>query len=137
MTMIDSITAPYGALILRLCLGIMFFAHAMLKIQVYKLPGTVAYFKSLGLPGWLAYITIMIELGGCVCLILGIMPRYVALLLIPLIVGTIITVHGKKGWLFSNPDGGWEYPAFWSAALLIQFLLGDGIWALVSSPSFH
>lgn len=137
MTMIDSITAPYGALILRLCLGIMFFAHAMLKIRVYKLPGTVAYFKSLGLPGWLAYVTIMIELGGCVCLILGIMPRYVALLLIPLIVGTIITVHGKKGWLFSNPDGGWEYPAFWSAALLIQFLLGDGIWALVSSPSFH
>jgi putative oxidoreductase len=135
--MIDSITAPYGALILRVCLGIMFFAHAMLKIRVYKLPGTVAYFKSLGLPGWLAYVTIMIELGGCVCLILGIMPRYVSLLLIPLIVGTIITVHGKKGWLFSNPDGGWEYPAFWSAALLIQFLLGDEIWPLVSSPSFH
>ena|SRR6185437_10226030 len=137
MTMIDSITAPYGALVLRVCLGIMFFAHAMLKIRVYKLPGTVAYFKSLGLPGWLAYVTIMIELGGCVCLILGIMPRYIALLLIPLIVGTIVTVHGKKGWLFSNPDGGWEYPAFWSAALLIQFLLGDGIWALVSSPAFH
>ena len=55
MTMIDSITAPYGALVLRVCLGIMFFAHAMLKIRVYKLPGTVAYFKSLGLPGWLAY----------------------------------------------------------------------------------
>ncbi|HEV2593781.1 MAG TPA: DoxX family protein [Sphingomicrobium sp.] len=137
MTMIDSITAPYGALILRVCLGIMFFAHAMLKIRVYKLPGTVAYFKSLGLPGWLAYVTIMIELGGCVCLILGIMPRYIALLLIPLIVGTIVTVHGKKGWLFSNPDGGWEYPAFWSAALLIQFLVGDGIWALVGSPEFH
>ena len=137
MTMIDSITAPYGALVLRVCLGIMFFAHAMLKIRVYKLPGTVAYFKSLGLPGWLAYVTIMIELGGCVCLILGIMPRYIALLLIPLIVGTIVTVHGKKGWLFSNPDGGWEYPAFWSAALLIQFLVGDGIWALVGSPEFH
>lgn len=135
--MIDMVTAPYGALILRLCLGAMFIAHAMLKLRVYKIPGTIAYFQSLGLPGWLAYVTIAIELGGAACLILGIIPRYIALLLIPLIVGTIVTVHGKNGWLFSNKDGGWEYPAFWAAALLVQFLLGDGILALVHSPSFH
>lgn len=135
--MIDVVTAPYGALILRLCLGVMFIAHAMLKVRVYKIPGTVAYFQSLGLPGWFAYVTIAIELGGGACLILGIVPRYIALLLIPLIVGTIVTVHGKNGWLFSNRDGGWEYPAFWTAALLVQFLLGDGILALVHSPSFH
>lgn len=137
MTIIDSLTAPYGALLLRLCLGVMFIAHAMLKIRVYTIPGTVDYFKSLGLPGWLAYVTIVIELSGAACLILGIVPRYVALLLIPVILGTIVTVHGKKGWLFSNPDGGWEYPAFWAAALFIQFLLGDGILALVSSPPFN
>ena len=134
--MIVVVTAPYGALILRLCLGVMFIAHAMLKLRVYKMPGTIAFFQSLGLPGWLAYVTIAIELGGGACLILGIIPRYVALLLIPLILGTIVTVHGKKGWLFSNTDGGWEYPAFWAAALLVQFLLGDGILALVNSPSF-
>lgn len=64
----------------------------------------------------------------------GIFPRYVALLLIPLIVGTIVTVHGKRGWLFSNTDGGWEYPAFWAAALLAVFLLGDGAATLVASP---
>ena len=137
MTIIDSLTAPYGALLLRLCLGVMFIAHAMLKIRVYTIPGTVDYFKSLGLPGWLAYVTIVIELSGAACLILGIVPRYVALLLIPVILGPIVTVHGKKGWLFSNPDGGWEYPAFWAAALFIQFLLGDGILALVSSPPFN
>jgi len=137
MTMIDPTTAPYGTFLLRLCLGVMFIAHAMLKVQVYKIPGTIAYFKSLGLPGWLAYVTIAIELSGGVCLILGIVPRYVALLLIPLILGTIVTVHGKKGWLFSNTDGGWEYPAFWSAALLVQFLLGDGMWVLLGSPAFH
>ena len=135
--MIDVVSAPYGALILRLCLGVMFIAHAMLKLRVYKIPGTIAYFQSLGLPGWLAYVTIAIELGGGACLILGIVPRYIALLLIPLIVGTIVTVHGKNGWPFSNRDGGWEYPAFWAAALLVQFLLGDGILALVHSPSFH
>jgi putative oxidoreductase len=131
---IDLVTAPYAILLLRLCLGAMFISHAMLKWRVFTIPGTVAFFDSLGLPGWLAYATIAAELGGAACLILGIYPRYVALLLIPLIVGTIVTVHGKKGWLFSNTDGGWEYPAFWAAALLAVFLLGDGAATLVASP---
>jgi putative oxidoreductase len=131
---IDPVTAPYAVLLLRLCLGAMFIAHAMLKWRVFTIPGTVAFFQSLGLPGWLAYVTIAVELLGAACLILGIYPRYVALLLIPLILGTIVTVHGKKGWLFSNTDGGWEYPAFWAAALFAVFLLGDGMATLVASP---
>jgi putative oxidoreductase len=132
--MIEAATAPYGILLLRLCLGAMFIAHAMLKIRVFTIPGTIAFFKSLGLPGWMAYVTITAELVGAACLILGIYPRWVALLLVPLILGTIVTVHGKKGWLFSNQDGGWEYPAFWAAALLAVFLLGDGAGVLVASP---
>lgn len=102
---------------------------------VFTIPGTISFFKSLGLPGWLAYVTIAVELGGAASLILGVYPRYVALLLIPLIVGTIVTVHGKKGWLFSNTDGGWEYPAFWAAVLFAVFLLGDGAATLVASPN--
>jgi putative oxidoreductase len=133
--MIDPATAPFAALILRLCLGIMFIAHAMLKWRVFTLPGTIAFFKSLGLPGWFAHATIAVELVGAAALILGVCPRYVALLLIPLILGTIVMVHGKNGWLFSNKDGGWEYPAFWATALFVQFLLGDGMWTLVPSPS--
>lgn len=132
--MIDTVAGPWAILLLRLCLGLMFVAHAMLKIRVFTIAGTVAYFKSLGLPGWIAYVTIAAELGGAACLVLGIVPRYVALLLVPLMLGTIVTVHGKNGWLFSNKDGGWEYPAFWSAALLAVFLLGDGKGALVASP---
>src|SRR4051812_28323094 len=133
--MIDTATAPYAILLLRLCLGALFIAHAMLKVRVFTIPGTVAYFKSLGLPGWFAYATIAAELGGAACLILGIYPRYVALLLVPLMLGTIVTVHGKKGWLFTNKDGGWEFPAFWAAALVVVFLLGDGAGALLHSPA--
>lgn len=131
--MIDASTAPYAALLLRLCLGAMFIAHALLKWRVFTIPGTIKFFQSLGLPGWFAYVTIAAELGGAACLILGVFPRVVALLLVPLILGTIVTVHGKKGWLFSNPDGGWEYPAFWAAALLALFLLGDGTATLLPS----
>ena len=38
------------------------------------------------------------------------------------------------GWLFTNKDGGWEYPAFWAAMLAVLALLGDGAYALVPSP---
>jgi len=131
--MIDTATGPYAIVLLRLCLGAMFIAHAMLKVRVFTIPGTVKYFESLGMPGFFAYITIAAELGGAAALILGIWPRYVALLLVPLMLGTIVTVHGKNGWLFTNKDGGWEYPAFWSAALVAVFLLGDGPFALLAS----
>jgi len=132
--MVDPVSAPYAILLLRLTLAALFIAHAMLKVRVFTIPGTVAFFQSLGLPGWMAYATIAAELIGAACLTLGIYPRWVALLLVPLILGTIVTVHGKKGWLFSNTDGGWEFPAFWAASLLAVFLLGDGAAVLVGSP---
>ena len=131
--MIDLATAPYAVLLLRLCLGIMFIAHALLN-GVLTLRDTIAFFRSIGLPGWFVYVIITVELVGGACLILGIVPRYVALLLVPEILGTIVMVHGKNGWLFSNKGGGWEYPAFWAAALVVLFLLGDGVFTLVPSP---
>jgi putative oxidoreductase len=119
-----------AALLLRLSLAIMFFAHAWLKIRVFTIPGTVKYFESLGVPGFLAYLTIAAELGGGLLLLFGIGTRWVALALIPLILGTIVLVHGRNGWLFTNKDGGWEYPAFWIVGLLVLAALGDGAAAI-------
>ena len=133
--MVDPLTAPYAALLLRWSLGILFIAHAFLKWRVYTMPVTAENFRSRGLPGWLAYVVTIVELIGGVCLVVGLAPRYVALLLVPLIVGTIAMVHGKNGWPFSNKGGGWEFPAFWAATLVVQFLIGDGAWTLVRSPS--
>jgi putative oxidoreductase len=132
--LIDTHLAPYAALLLRVCLAAAFIAHAMLKVRVFTIPGTVKFFESLGLPGWFAYLSIAMELGGAACLLLGIWPRIVSLLLVPLMLGTIVKVHGKNGWLFSNKDGGWEYPAFWAAAQVVLFLLGDGAAVLLHSP---
>jgi putative oxidoreductase len=131
--MIDLVNGPYAVLLLRWSLGIMFIASALLKWRVFTIPVTIANFRGIGLPGWFAYVVIAVELIGGGCLILGIAPRYVALLLVPLIVGTIVTVHGKNGWPFSNPGGGWEFPAFWAATLVVQFLVGDGAWTLLPS----
>ncbi|HEY6864773.1 MAG TPA: DoxX family protein [Burkholderiales bacterium] len=122
--------AGTAALLLRISLAILFFAHAWLKIKVFTPAGTVKYFASLGVPGWFAYATVAAEIGGGALLLLGIETRWVALLLVPLLLGTIVLVHGKNGWQFTNSGGGWEYPAFWIVGLLALALLGDGSAAL-------
>ncbi|MEW6452164.1 MAG: DoxX family protein [Pseudomonadota bacterium] len=120
---------PYGALLLRISLGILFLAHGLLKLLVHKPAGTAAYFRSLGLPGFVGYLTMAAEIGGGMLLILGVTTSLVALALVPLILGTIVMVHGSKGWMFTNEGGGWEYPAFWAAALVVQALLGSGAYS--------
>ena len=128
--MIDTRTAPYAALALRVSLGVLFVAHAALKVFAFTPAGTAQLFASIGLPPDLAYVVILGETAGGLALVLGLYTRLAALALVPLIIGTIVTVHGANGWLFSNAGGGWEFPAFWAAALVVQALLGDGAFAL-------
>jgi putative oxidoreductase len=127
--MLNANTAPYGALVLRVSLGIMFIAHALLKYFVFTLPGTVGFFEKVGFPGPLAYVVFTVEIVGGVLLILGIGTRWVAAALIPVLLGAA-WVHVGNGWVFSAPNGGWEYPVFLAAAALAQALLGDGAYAL-------
>ncbi|QEL54182.1 DoxX family protein [Chromobacterium paludis] len=117
---------PYlAALLLRLSLGLMYLSHGALKLFVFGPAGTAGYFASLGLPGFLGYIAIAVEIGGGLLLLAGIWARWVALLLIPQLLGAIVLVHAANGWMFANPGGGWEYPAFLIAASLVVFLQGD------------
>jgi len=130
--MIDNRTAPYAALVLRVSLGVMFIAHALLKILVFTLPGTAQFFGSVGLPEWLAYPVTVMELVGGVMLVAGIWTRWIALALVPVLLGAT-SVHWANGWLFTAQNGGWEYPMFLTLAAIAQALLGDGAHALRSS----
>ena len=127
--MINTNTAPYGALVLRLGLGVMFIAHALLKLLVFTLPGTVKFFEMVGYPGFIAYAVVAAELIGGGLLVLGVYTRWVALALIPILLGAAL-VHAPNGWVFSAPNGGWEYPVFLAVASLAQALIGDGALAL-------
>ena len=127
--MIDNRTAPYAALVLRTALGVMFIAHGLLKVLVFTLPGTVAFFQSLGLPGFLAYVTAFAEIAGGAALLIGFQVRWIAAALIPVLVGAA-WVHAGNGWLFTSANGGWEYPVFLSFAALAQVLLGAGAFAV-------
>ena len=129
--MIDPRTAPYAALVLRLSLGLMFIAHALLKYAVFTLPGTVRFFESVGLPGPLAYVVFVAELVGGALILIGAWSRWISAALVPVLLGAL-SVHAGNGWLFTNANGGWEYPAFLVAAAVTQALLGDGRFAVTS-----
>ena len=128
--MIDQRTAPYAATLLRVSLGAMFIAHSLvLKHFMFTLAGTAQFFGSLGLPPALAYVTFWAELIGGVLLVAGVASRWVALALIPILLGAT-WVHIGNGWVFSAKNGGWEYPVFLIAVSVVQALLGDGRYAL-------
>ncbi len=116
--------------LLRVSLGIMFVAHSVvLKFHVYTLDGTVGYFESIGLPGFLAYVVFAMEAVGGVMLILGIATRWVSIALLPVLIGAV-WAHAGFGWIFSNADGGWEYPLYLVVLTIAQAMLGDGAFAL-------
>ena len=124
--------ADLAAAVLRVSMGILFLAHAYLKIAIFTPAGTAQFFESIGFPGFLAYIVIAAELTGGIALITGFATRWVSLALIPILLGSIYAPHGAAGFIFSNQGGGWEFPAFWAVTLAVQSLLGDGAYALKS-----
>lgn len=118
-----------GIALLRVGLGAMWIAHALLKLFVFTLPGTAQYFISIGFPGWVAYPLFAAELLGGLAIVLGLYARQVALALSP-VMAVVISVHAGNGWVHTANGGGWEYPAF---LLLVSFALwsaGDGALSL-------
>lgn len=118
-----------GLLVLRVSLGLVFAAHALLKLLVFTLPGTAQFFASIGFPGWTAYLVFTMELAGGALLIAGWQTRASAAALVPVMIGAT-WAHAGNGWLFSAPNGGWEFPAFLVAATVAVALSGAGALSL-------
>lgn len=131
--MIDPRFAPYALTLLRLSLGVMFIAHAWLKVAVFTVPGFGAFMAQAGLPAALALPVILAEAAGGIALVLGLYARAVSVALLPVLLGALL-VHAGNGWVFNAPNGGWEYPAFLIVGALVQALAGDGALALRATP---
>lgn len=129
--MIDNRAAPYGLLLLRVSMGIMFVMHGLyLKVFVFTMGGTTQFFESLGLPGWFAWVAMLYETIGGIALIVGIYARPVAAFLGIHLLFAAALVHLGNGWLFTNQGGGYEFPVFWAIACFALALSGDGAYAL-------
>lgn len=127
-----SSSTQIGITVLRVSLGVMWIAHALLKLLVFTLPGTAQYFASIGFPGFLAYPVFAVELLGGIALLLGLYARQAALALVP-VMAVAAWVHAPNGWVHTSAGGGWEYPVFLIAASIALWLLGDGAAAIKRS----
>ena len=127
--MIDTRFAPYGIFLLRVSLGAMFVAHALLKYLVFTMPGFEGFLGKLGFPAALAWPIFLAELIGGLAIIAGFYGRWVSLALLPVLLGAF-AVHWPNGWLFTATNGGWEYPAFLIVAAVTHILAGEGALAL-------
>ena len=106
--MIDNNTASYGILALRVTTGALFLVHGLVKLFVFTPAGTAGYFESIGLPGALGYLTMLVEIAGGLALILGIKARIVSLALVAVLLGAALFGHGGGGFKWANPNGGCE-----------------------------
>lgn len=130
MTFDERTTTPYAAALLRVSLGLLFLAHgAVLKLGTFGLAGTMGYFGSIGYPPILGAVVTFAEILGGLALIAGVGVRWVSLGFLPILIGATLQ-HAGNGWVFSARGGGWEFPALWTALLLVQAGLGAGAFAL-------
>lgn len=131
--MIDLKTAPYAALLLRVVTGALFTAHGLIKFFVFTPAGTIGYFQSIGLPGWLGIVTMLLEIFGGLALVLGVRTREFSVAFVAILIGAAVSGHGGNGFNWSNPNGGWEYPVMWATVMLVLAALGDGPFAILPS----
>ena len=125
-----------AALVFRVTLGIMFLAHSLiLKLVAFTLPGAAQFFRSIGIPSWLAYVVFTVEVVAGIFLVLCVQTRWVALATIPILVGATWS-HFESGWAFTFKNGDWEYPAYLTVLAVVQCLISDGAFALNRSMPF-
>jgi putative oxidoreductase len=112
--------------ILRVILGFLFAAHGWQKFNEWTIAGTQASFAKMGVPAAeiAAPAVAVLELGGGIALILGVLTRIAALLLALDMLGALFLVHASAGVFAAT--GGYELVLLLAAAALAVALTGAG-----------
>jgi len=114
---------PYGILLLRITLAVLWLVHGLFKAVHDGMPATERSFVELGYPAWAAWADVLIECGAFVVLLLGAYVRIVSVLLLVLLIpATLVWI--PKGYFFNN--GGYEFPLVWCFLQVVLALLGPG-----------
>ena len=114
---------PLGLLVLRLALGTIMIAHGWQKLSG-GMPQFMQMLQHLGIPGWMAYLTVASELGGGILLVVGFLTRLAALAIFVDMLVAILKVHLPHG-LFSS-SGGFEFPLACAAVAFSLIWSGAG-----------
>lgn len=120
--------------ILRLVLGVVFFAHGAQKMLGwfggYGFHGTMGAFTHMGMPSPLAFLVIVTEFFAGIGLLAGFLTRIAALGISGLMVGAISMVHAHNGffmnWYGTQRGEGYEYHLLALAIAVVLLLRGAG-----------
>jgi len=120
--------------ILRIVLGVVFFAHGAQKLLGwfggYGLTATLGFFTQLGMPAPVVYLIIATEFFGGLGLIVGFLTRIPALGIACLMVGAIFLVHLPNGffmnWANNQKGEGIEFHLMAIAMAAVLLLRGAG-----------
>ncbi|GAA0854592.1 DoxX family protein [Aliiglaciecola litoralis] len=130
LTKIFNTESGFGALALRVPVGMIFIAHGAQKLfgsfGGYGLEGTGQFMASIGLePGYLmALLAGAGEFFGGLFILLGLLTRPSALVLAITMLVAIFAVHFQNGFFMSN--GGYEFGLALLAASVSLFFSGAG-----------
>src|SRR6202045_891696 len=102
---------------LRVVLGVVFFAHGAQKMLGwfggYGFHGTMGFFTQMGMPAAMAFLIICTEFFGGLGLIFGLLTRIAAFGVGGLMVGDILLVHLQNGffmnWMGTQKGEGIEF----------------------------
>jgi putative oxidoreductase len=119
----------YGITILRVVVGVIFFAHGYMKFFVMGVDGVTGFFGSLGIPapGVMAALVTTLELGGSIALIIGLFTQPLALAFVADMVGAI--TFAKKTLTIMAPKG-IELELLLLTACVALIILGPGALAV-------
>ncbi|MFJ3959262.1 DoxX family protein [Arthrobacter sp. NPDC090010] len=123
-------TTDTALAVLRIALGVVFFAHGWQKVFEFTLPGVQGSFGQMGVPA--AEIAgpaiAFLELIGGAALVLGLVTRVVGALLALDMLGAIVLVHAQAG-LFVD-QGGMELVLVLGVGALALAIAGAGRFSL-------
>ncbi|NNV07269.1 DoxX family protein [Geobacillus sp. C56-T2] len=119
----------FGAFLLRIVTGFIFFAHGWVKWQ-RGLEAAADSFATMGLPGWLAYIVTIVELVGGWAMMLGLGTRLMAAAFAIIMTGAIVTVKADAGLLGNGRETGYEFNLALLAMSMYLWLNGSQLWSL-------
>ena len=115
---------PLALLVLRAALGAVFIAHGG-----QKLFGGMKNFESIvsgiGVPWWMAYVVALVEFGGGILVLVGLLTRLAALGILADMCVAIAKVHWKNG-LVAPQGKGYEFPLACAAIAFALIFFGAG-----------
>jgi putative oxidoreductase len=132
--------ASKSLLIVRVFLGVVFFAHGGQKVFGWfggpGLRGTIAYFKqALGVPPPLSALAALTELLGGAGMIIGLLVRPAAVGLIIVMLVAVATVHWRNGFFINwslepGKQHGFEMNFALIGMALAVLVGGAGAWSI-------